>query len=38
MTCRCGRPLIRLNDASDDYKCEGCGHFDERCTCAVWGV
>jgi hypothetical protein len=33
MTCRCGREMKLINEASDDLKCSGCGFPDEGCTC-----
>lgn len=34
MTCRCGRQLVLINEASDDPKCASCGFPSEQCPCA----
>lgn len=31
--CRCGREVKRLNPASYDAKCVGCGYIPEDCRC-----
>lgn len=31
--CHCGREVRKLNAASDDAKCVGCGYIPELCRC-----